>query len=183
MAATRDRDPARSPGARLLPAALVAGLLVLVATLVAHAAESRREHAAEALRLVSLPYTAFELAAAGRAAPFDWTSDGCSHTPRALAARFAGPCRQHDFAYRNLGRGLRLGDGEKTRAWADRRFLAELRRRCSADRPGRRIRHCRAVARAMWAAVRRFGPAWTSASAARLRERQSCSPGASSGSS
>ena len=85
----------------------------------------------DAERLVALPYTVFAREAQQRRSPFDWSTDGCSRTPRALARRFAGPCRQHDFAYRNLGRGLRLDASDATRRWVDDRFLDELRRRCA----------------------------------------------------
>lgn len=141
---------------------------------------AREELVREAVQLVRQPYGDFELSAAARRAPFDWSTDGCSRTPAPLARRFAGPCRQHDFAYRNLGRGLRLRPDEATRRWADARFLSELRRRCAELFAGLRLRGCRATARAMWVAVRRFGPRWEPGARARdARARGRCvAPGA-----
>jgi len=85
---------------------------------------------------------------------FDWTDDGCSWTPGYLARRFNGPCQQHDFGYRNFGKGLTLERTEDRRAWIDARFLAEMYRICSGF--GASAGTCRAEAYGMWSAVRRF---------------------------
>lgn len=144
---------------------LAAVTVAFVAVMLASAgAQDRDLLRRDAERLVALPYWAFAREAAARRSPFDWSTDGCSRTPRVFAARFAGPCRQHDFAYRNLGHGLRLDASESTRRWADDRFHDELRRRCTESVSRRRRARCNSVARAMWAAVRRFGTAWGSAS-------------------
>lgn len=71
---------------------------------------------------------------------FDWTDDGCSprFVPKFIYRNlFDGPCKQHDFGYRNFGNGLRLGRNDETRAWIDGRFLREMRRLCgdSFSRP------------------------------------------------
>lgn len=157
-------------------------LLAVTLTAAAHAGDGTAELADEASRLVSMPYAAFERAARDRAAPFDWTTDGCSRTPQRLAARFDGPCRQHDFAYRNLGRGLRLRPTEAARRWADERFHDELRRRCAELFAGLRLTRCRVTARGMWAAVRRLGPRWSgpqgrSSGSAGAVTRGACSAG------
>jgi len=65
---------------------------------------------------------------------FNWTDDGCSPSwvPEELYRNlFDGPCKQHDFGYRNFGNGLQLGRNDETRAWIDERFLTEMRRLCS----------------------------------------------------
>ena len=147
----------------------IAALLTAATVAAAITVAGEGERAAleyEATRLVALPYWAFERAAGRRDGPFDWSTDGCSRTPEVLAARFAGPCRQHDFAYRNLGRGLGLRDTEGAREWADARLLDELRRRCAELFAGWRLARCRMSARAMWAAVRRLGPRWKPSRAA-----------------
>lgn len=190
MPAEQPRDspfrpaPSKRPGerSRLAVEAVrlsIAVAVVIAAAAVADAVSGDDERAAlehESTRLVALPYWAFEKAARRRSAPFDWSTDGCSRTPRVLATRFAGPCRQHDFAYRNLGRGLRLSATEDARDWADARFHDELRRRCGELFTGRRLARCRLGARGMWAAVRRYGPRWNPARTAQrsLRDTAGC---------
>lgn len=116
---------------------------------------------ARAIVLVSVPYGDFLAAKrADPAPPFDWSTDGCSHAPRAWARLFDGPCQQHDFAYRNLGRGLRLQRDEATRLWADRRLLTEVRRVCAERRRGTRRMACQGRARAVYAAVRWLNASW-----------------------
>lgn len=70
-----------------------------------------------------------------RYGPFDWSSDGCSWTPNwkgfNLAAIFDAACEEHDFGYRNFGKGLRLGRNERRRAWIDNRFHTEMDRICN----------------------------------------------------
>ena len=85
---------------------------------------------------------------------FDWTDDGCSKTPPPAMWVFRSACRQHDFGYRNFGKGLTLERTEERRAWIDARFLAEMYRICSGF--GASTGTCRAEARVMWSAVRRF---------------------------
>lgn len=116
---------------------------------------------AQATRLVALPYADFiDVKRATPAAHFDWSSDGCSSTPAEWARTFDGPCQQHDFGYRNFGRGPVLRRTEAVRAWIDRRLLSEMRRVCAvtlgARRHASRRIACRAQARLMWAAVRLF---------------------------
>lgn len=93
-------------------------------------------------------------------APFDWSTDGCSSTPPAWAAFFDAPCRQHDFGYRNLGRGLALRPNEHVRTWVDARFLTEMRRACTESARGLARTRCRVRARAMHTAVRLFNADW-----------------------
>lgn len=68
---------------------------------------------------------------------FDWTDDGCSGRDQIKALSnvyrnlFNEPCRQHDFAYRNLGKGLTLDHTESRRAWIDNRFKAEMKSLCN----------------------------------------------------
>lgn len=145
---------------RPLTALLLAG--ALVGALAAPAPAAAPGLTARALALVAAPHEAF--LAAPRSAPFDWSSDGCSRTPAPWARIFDGPCRQHDFGYRNLGRGLRLQRTEATRRWVDERLLAESRRLCAA-RPGGAVARalCDARARAMHTAVRLLHPRWAGA--------------------
>lgn len=176
IARPRPPAPTARPRRGWLATAVLVGLafaglaaLAIAGLVAAGAPRADRELLAhEALVLVAEPYRAFSIAASARRAPFDWSTDGCSRTPAALARRFAGPCLQHDFAYRNLGGGLLLRADESTRRWVDARFLTELRRRCADLFAGLRLRlrACRASARAMWAAVRRFGPRWGTAARA-----------------
>ena len=94
--------------------------------------------------------------------PFDWSADGCSFpTPRSLRHLFSQPCQQHDFGYRNYGRGLRLGRNENTRGWIDGRLLTESRRLCDRSFPRwyqkANKATCRNQAYAMWVALRHGG--------------------------
>lgn len=72
---------------------------------------------------------------------FDWTDDGCSgHEQIGFVSNiyrdlFNQPCRQHDFGYRNFGKGLTLDRTELMRAWIDSRFLAEMKRLCNNSFP------------------------------------------------
>lgn len=87
---------------------------------------------------------------------YDWTSDGCSWTPDSWKAIFDAPCQQHDFGYRNFGKGLTMQRTETRRKWIDRRFLREMWRVCSTwSLPSRGS--CNAAARTMYTAVRIFG--------------------------
>lgn len=114
-----------------------------------------------ALALLSVPYASFLTAKReDPAPPFDWSTDGCSHAPGSWARLFDGPCQQHDFGYRNLGRGLRLQRTEDTRLWVDRRLLTETRRVCAERRRGARRTLCDGRARAIYAAVRWFNAPW-----------------------
>ncbi len=114
-----------------------------------------------ATHLVATDHHAFLLVKATAEPPFDWSTDGCTSTPASWALTFDGPCQQHDFGYRNLGRGLRLRPTNATRAWVDGRFLAELRRVCSERFAARALTRCRVRARAMHVAVRLFNPPWS----------------------
>jgi hypothetical protein len=88
---------------------------------------------------------------------FDWTSDGCSWTPPALAARFNGPCQLHDFGYRNFGKGLTVQRNETRRKWIDDRFKTEMDSVCNTLPGLNRVQRsqCRQEARVMYEVVRR----------------------------
>jgi len=72
---------------------------------------------------------------------FDWTDDGCSGRDQIGVVSnvyrnlFNQPCRQHDFGYRNFGKGLTLEHTEARRAWIDARFLAEMKSLCNNSFP------------------------------------------------
>jgi len=72
---------------------------------------------------------------------FDWTDDGCSGREQiGLVSNvyrnlFNQPCRQHDFGYRNFGKGLTLERTEQRRAFIDGRFLYEMKRVCNNSFP------------------------------------------------
>jgi len=85
--------------------------------------------------------------------PFVWSSDGCSWTPLPWSWEQDLPCQQHDFGYRNFGKGLRLDRTEDRRGWLDQRFLTEMLRNCDAH-PW--YPHCVDGAYTMYAAVRNF---------------------------
>lgn len=88
---------------------------------------------------------------------FDWSDDGCSPpTPEYLRQRFRNPCVQHDFGYRNFGKGLTLGRTESDRARIDNKFRTEMWAVCARSFSGRARTVCRAEASTMWAAVRTF---------------------------
>lgn len=117
--------------------------------------------AAEATRLVRIDHHAFLAEKALAPPPFDWSTDGCSSTPARWAAFFDGPCQQHDFGYRNMGRGLALRPTERVRTWVDGRFLTEMRRACIEGARGLALTRCRVRARAMHTAVRLFNEDWS----------------------
>lgn len=62
---------------------------------------------------------------------FDWSTDSCSWTPSPLKTLFDPACQEHDFGYRNFGKGLTLGRNETTRRWIDDRFRAEMKAICN----------------------------------------------------
>lgn len=62
---------------------------------------------------------------------FDWSTDGCSQTPASWKTLFDPACQEHDFGYRNFGKGLTLGRNETTRAWIDGRFRTEMKAICN----------------------------------------------------
>lgn len=131
-----------------------------LAVLPAPGAHALTPLASEATRLVRIDHHAFLDESALAPAPFDWSTDGCSSTPASWAGFFDAPCRQHDFGYRNLGRGLALRPTERVRRWVDGRFLTELRRACAEDTQGLALTRCRMRARAMHTAVRLFNTDW-----------------------
>ena len=137
--------------------------LILLAGMATAAAPARAASglAARATQLVAMDHHAFLLEKAAAPPPFDWSTDGCTSTPPTWAVTFDGPCQQHDFGYRNLGRGLRLRVTNAARSWVDGRFLTELRRVCRERFAGRHATRCRVRARAMHAAVRLFNPPWS----------------------
>lgn len=87
---------------------------------------------------------------------FDWSDDSCSWTPPYLRERFHIACIQHDFGYRNFGKGLTLARTENARAWIDNRFKAEMYRICGKLFQGRARRVCKSEAYSMWGVVRNF---------------------------
>jgi len=125
------------------------------------AAQALTPLATEATRLVRIDHHAFLAAKALTPPPFDWSTDGCSSTPASWAVVFDGPCQQHDFGYRNLGRGLALRPTERVRTWVDGRFLTELRRVCAERTQRLALTRCRIRARAMHTAVRLFNEDWS----------------------
>jgi Prokaryotic phospholipase A2 len=138
---------------RLIAAGLAVSIALGASPAQAGGLTASRQRATDLLRM---PYAVFLGSMAAAEGPFDWSTDGCSRTPPSWAIEFDGPCRQHDFGYRNFGRGLRLGRSEQERRWIDGRLLTELRRVCG-ERYARAARlACRARARLMWAAVRTF---------------------------
>ncbi len=140
--------------------ALICPPLLLVLALAAPAAADTALRQ-RATAIIALDHHAFLLVKATAEPPFDWSTDGCTSTPASWALTFDGPCQQHDFGYRNLGRGLRLRPTNAARAWVDRRFLAELRRVCAERYAERAQTRCRVRARAMHAAVRLLNPPWS----------------------
>ena len=117
--------------------------------------------ASEATRLVRIDHRSFLTEKALAPPPFDWSTDGCSSSPASWAAFFDGPCQQHDFGYRNLGRGLALRPTERVRKWVDGRFLTELRRLCTERTRALALTRCRWRARAIHTAVRVFNEDWS----------------------
>lgn len=95
---------------------------------------------------------------------FDWSTDGCSWTPSSLRALFNPACQEHDFGYRNFGKGLKLGRDENTRRWIDDRFRAEMKSICnyrfSAWWQYANLQTCFKEADTMWAIVR-HGSDWS----------------------
>lgn len=135
-------------------------LLICALVLAAPAASASTTLERQAAHLGAVDYHAFLLAKAQAPPPFDWSTDGCTATPPALAAAFDGPCQQHDFGYRNLGHGLRLRPTEAARLTVDRRLLTELRRVCTERFAALEALRCRVRARAMYAVVRLVNPPW-----------------------
>ena len=97
---------------------------------------------------------------------FDWTDDGCSgreqigFVSNIYRDLFNQPCRQHDFGYRNVGKGLTLERSEPRRAWIDSRFLTEMKRLCNNSFPSWwqavNRQTCFKTADVVYAAVRRL---------------------------
>lgn len=138
---------------RLTAAAGVCLLAACASPATAQEQPSRAE-ADRIMRLDGAAYTAVR-ASPTRPRAYDWTTDGCTLTPRPWALSFRPACRLHDFGYRNYGRGLRLGRDERTRRWIDGRFRTEMLRLCAA-RPARRYARslCRIEASTMYLVVR-----------------------------
>lgn len=88
---------------------------------------------------------------------FDWTTDGCSWTPAPARDVFNAACQQHDFGYRNFGKGPTVGRTEDARAWVDWRFRTELNRLCKKPEVNRPLGGkflCGKVATTMFGVVR-----------------------------
>jgi Prokaryotic phospholipase A2 len=128
-------------------ACVVVGVLSMPPSAHASAATDRAEqlrYATETMNLGNGPFVARrnDFLAAGCATvtgcrkptpynSFDWSSDGCSVTPPSWASLFGPACQQHDFGYRNFGKGLTLGRNEATRKWLDDRLRAEMKSICN----------------------------------------------------
>jgi hypothetical protein len=140
-------------------AAMVVALTLM--TVSAPAAQADTKGLADAI--MRMPYETFiEYAGIRSPPPFDWSTDGCSApTPSSLRRLFSMPCQQHDFGYRNYGRGLRLGRNENVRGWIDGRLLTEMQRLCDRSfwrwyqKPNNLA--CHSEAGLMWTAVRHGG--------------------------
>lgn len=85
---------------------------------------------------------------------FNWTTDSCSWTPKSWKAIFDGPCQQHDFGYRNFGKGLQLERNETRRAFIDQRFHGEMGRVCSTWERGLERASCYTTAFGMYRTVK-----------------------------
>ncbi|MEV6695312.1 phospholipase A2 [Micromonospora sp. NPDC051196] len=90
---------------------------------------------------------------------FDWDTDSCSGpVPESLRNLFHPACQQHDFGYRNFGKGLTLGRDEGTRRWIDDRMQAEMKDICNYRFSDwlqyANLQVCFKEAEAMWLAVR-----------------------------
>jgi len=109
----------------------------------------------QAISLVSSTYGQFMAAKRSslRNNRFDWSTDGCSWTPPPWNWEHRAPCEQHDFGYRNFGKGLTLERTESRRAWIDARFLTEMLRNC---RDHWWYPNCTNGAYTMYAVVRNF---------------------------
>lgn len=80
----------------------------------------------------------------GKPAPYNefvWTTDGCSGKWWAgrsvYKTLFAGPCEQHDFGYRNIGKGLTLDRSNSARSRIDDKLRDESKRICKQKYPSR----------------------------------------------
>lgn len=117
--------------------------------------------ASRAVNLVDLPFHSFMGAKAIGASPFDWSDDGCSGPTWDAGLLFSSdPCRQHDFGYRNFGKGLGLGADEAHRRWIDDRLKNELQRSCNERYTGWSAwvgPACRQAANTFHIAVRNWG--------------------------
>lgn len=121
----------------------------------------------DADEIMNKSYVGFLKVKKAKPAPFDWSDDGCSGIPKIrdlYREVFDAPCQQHDFGYRNYGKGLQLGRNSSTRLWIDRRFLREMRRLCDKRWPGTSSRSktrragCKTIAlEVMYDGVRVFG--------------------------
>jgi Prokaryotic phospholipase A2 len=146
-----------------LAVAVLAVTLLVIALIAlpigtAHADPSVRDRA---INLVSVPFSSFMAAKSLTRPPFDWSDDACSGPTWDNALPFSSdPCRQHDFGYRNFGRGLTLGSDEAHRRWIDDRLKTELQRSCNERYTGWSGwlgPACRQVANTFHIAVRNWG--------------------------
>ena len=151
-----------SPASRLRHI-VATGLVWALALTALSAPSAQADTKSLADAIMGMDYKTFvEYAGIRAPRPFDWNTDGCSSpTPPSLRRLFSMPCQQHDFGYRNYGRGLRLGRNENTRGWIDGRLLTESRRLCdiSFSRWYQKANKatCRSQAYSMWVAVRHGG--------------------------
>lgn len=96
---------------------------------------------------------------------FDWSTDWCSAPlvgSTGLSFDFHGPCRRHDFGYRNLrllerryGTGHTYWNGVN-RGRVDRQFLSDMRAHCTTRAPWLQL-SCLGWAQTYYAAVRVAG--------------------------
>jgi phospholipase A2-like protein len=86
---------------------------------------------------------------------FDWSTDFCSNSPdKPLGFDFTGPCRRHDFNYRNFkATGIFTSTNRLT---IDNAFLADMRAVC---KPYSFLveASCNGIADTYYSAVRTFG--------------------------
>jgi hypothetical protein len=118
----------------------------------------------EAVRIMQLSYPDFLDVKESEPPPFNWHDDGCSAWGQlgVFSLVFDGPCKQHDFGYRNFGRGgLALSPNEDVRAWIDDRLQKEMQRACDSKFGSlwaTQIKNeCYAEAEGTWRAVRLLG--------------------------
>jgi len=104
-----------------------------------------------ATSIMESTYGGFAFIKQSHESPFDWSSDGCSWTPPPQRWEQEVPCQEHDFGYRNFGKGLTLDRTEARRAWIDQRFLSEMLRNCNQHPFSP---NCYPNAMALYAAVR-----------------------------
>jgi hypothetical protein len=152
---------------RVVSVVVATAAVLSLATLTAPAAQAEPRPdpvKEEAVRIMQLSYPDFLDLKKSKPAPFNWHDNGCSAYGQlgVFTLVFDGPCQQHDFGYRNFGRGgLELSPNKDVRAWIDDRLHTEMQRACDRDFGSwwaTQIKNqCYAEAEGTWIAVRRLG--------------------------